>query len=120
MELTRSTVSEVLRIFMESHGYDTEVCNTMRTKPFHTLPPDTKAAILGFLVEELNSSNIVTRLAQIIYSVAVSLTEKLLLSHFEDLFINVFILYFSDIDNTLENMATYRKNKWIIEGKLRK
>ncbi|XP_076596544.1 bromodomain adjacent to zinc finger domain protein 2A isoform X2 [Chaetodon auriga] len=86
LELTRSTVSEVLRIFMESHGYDTEVCNTMRTKTFHTLPPDTKAAILGFLVEELNSSNIVT----------------------------------SDIDNTMENMTTYRKNKWIIEGKLRK
>ncbi|KAE8293693.1 Bromodomain adjacent to zinc finger domain protein 2A [Larimichthys crocea] len=86
LELTRSTVSEVLRIFLESHGYDTEVCNTMRTKPFHTLPPDTKAAILGFLVEELNSSNIVT----------------------------------SDIDNTLENITTYRKNKWIIEGKLRK
>ncbi|XP_070694978.1 bromodomain adjacent to zinc finger domain protein 2A [Pempheris klunzingeri] len=86
LELTRSTVSEVLRIFLESHGYDTEVCNTLRTKTFHALPPDTKAAILGFLVEELNSSNIVT----------------------------------SDIDNTLENMATYRKNKWIIEGKLRK
>uniref|UniRef100_A0A673C469 Bromodomain adjacent to zinc finger domain, 2A n=1 Tax=Sphaeramia orbicularis TaxID=375764 RepID=A0A673C469_9TELE len=86
LELTRSTVSEVLRIFLESHGYETEVCNTLRTKTFHALPPDTKAAILGFLVEELNSSNIVT----------------------------------SDIDNTLENMATYRKNKWIIEGKLRK
>ncbi|XP_041801441.1 bromodomain adjacent to zinc finger domain protein 2A isoform X2 [Chelmon rostratus] len=86
LELTRSTVSEVLRIFMEAHGYDTEVCNTMRTKTFHALPPDTKAAILGFLVEELNSSNIVT----------------------------------SDIDNTMENMTTYRKNKWIIEGKLRK
>nr|XP_046252327.1 bromodomain adjacent to zinc finger domain protein 2A [Scatophagus argus] len=86
LQLTRSTVSEVLRIFLESHGYDTEVCNTMRTKTFHALPPDTKAAILGFLVEELNSSNIVT----------------------------------SDIDNTLENIATYRKNKWIIEGKLRK
>lgn len=86
IELTRSTVSEVLRIFLESHAYDTEVCNTMRTKTFHALPPDTKAAILGFLVQELNSSNIVT----------------------------------SDIDNTLENMATYRKNKWIIEGKLRK
>ncbi|KAI3356885.1 hypothetical protein L3Q82_003534 [Scortum barcoo] len=86
LELTRSTVSEVLRIFLESHGFDTEVCNTMRTKTFHALPPDTKAAILGFLVEELNSSNIVI----------------------------------SDIDNTLENMATYRKNKWIIEGKLRK
>ncbi|XP_040905153.1 bromodomain adjacent to zinc finger domain protein 2A [Toxotes jaculatrix] len=86
LELTRSTVSEVLRIFLESHGYETEVCNSLRTKTFHALPPDTKAAILGFLVEELNSSNIVT----------------------------------SDIDNTLENMATYRKNKWIIEGKLRK
>lgn len=86
LELNRSTVSEVLRIFLESHGYDTEVCNTLRTKTFHALPPDTKAAILGFVVEELNGSNIVT----------------------------------SDIDNTLENMATYRKNKWIIEGKLRK
>ncbi|XP_059188916.1 bromodomain adjacent to zinc finger domain protein 2A isoform X2 [Centropristis striata] len=85
-ELTRSTVSEVLRIFLESHGYETEVCNTLRTKTFHALPPDTKAAILGFLVDELNSNNVVT----------------------------------SDIDNTLENMATYRKNKWIIEGKLRK
>ncbi|XP_026187446.1 bromodomain adjacent to zinc finger domain protein 2A [Mastacembelus armatus] len=86
LELTRSTISEVLRIFLESHGYETEVCNTLRTKTFHALPPDTKAAILGFLVEELNSSNVVI----------------------------------SDIDNTLENMATYRKNKWIIEGKLRK
>lgn len=86
LELTRSTVSEVLRIYLESHGYETEVCNTLRTKTFHVLPPDTKAAILCFLVEELNSSNIVT----------------------------------SDIDNTLENMATYRKNKWIIERKLRK
>lgn len=85
-ELTRSTVSEVLRVFLDSHGYETEVCDTLRTKSFHALPPDTKAAILGFLVDELNSSNVVT----------------------------------SDIDNTLENMATYRKNKWIIEGKLRK
>uniref|UniRef100_A0A1A7XZD8 Bromodomain adjacent to zinc finger domain, 2A n=1 Tax=Iconisemion striatum TaxID=60296 RepID=A0A1A7XZD8_9TELE len=84
--LTRSTVSEALRIYLESHGYETEVCNSLRTKTFHALPPDTKAAILGFMVEELNSSHIVT----------------------------------SDIDNTLENMATYRKNKWIIEGKLRK
>jgi len=64
LELTRSTVSEVLRIFLESHGYETEVCNTLRTKTFHALPPDTKAAILGFLVEELNSSSIVTRLDQ--------------------------------------------------------
>ncbi|XP_061591750.1 bromodomain adjacent to zinc finger domain protein 2A [Cololabis saira] len=86
LELTRNTVSEALRIFLESYGYDTEVCNTLRTKTFHALSPDTKASILGFLVEELNGSNIVT----------------------------------SDIDNTLENMATYRKNKWTIDGKLRK
>uniref|UniRef100_H3D4X9 Bromodomain adjacent to zinc finger domain, 2A n=1 Tax=Tetraodon nigroviridis TaxID=99883 RepID=H3D4X9_TETNG len=86
LQLTRSSVSEVLRIFLESHGYDTDVCNTMRTKTFHSLPPDAKAAILGFLVDELNGSNIVT----------------------------------NDIDNTLENMTTWRKNKWIIEGKLRK
>ncbi|XP_029689730.1 bromodomain adjacent to zinc finger domain protein 2A isoform X2 [Takifugu rubripes] len=86
LQLTRGSVSEVLRIFLESHGYDTDVCNTMRTKTFHSLPPDTKAAILGFLVDELNGSNIVT----------------------------------NDIDNTLENMTTWRKNKWIIEGKLRK
>ncbi|KAJ3586897.1 hypothetical protein NHX12_013289 [Muraenolepis orangiensis] len=86
LELMRSTVSEPLRIFLESHGYEAEVCDSLRTKMFHALPPDTKASILGFLVEELNGSNIVI----------------------------------SDIDNTLENMATYRKNKWIIEGKLRK
>lgn len=64
LQLTRSTVSEALRIFLESHGFDTEVCNVMRTKTFHALPPDTKAAVLGFLVEELNGSNIVTRLAR--------------------------------------------------------
>uniref|UniRef100_A0A6Q2XFK4 Bromodomain adjacent to zinc finger domain, 2A n=1 Tax=Esox lucius TaxID=8010 RepID=A0A6Q2XFK4_ESOLU len=86
VELTRSTVSEGLRIFLESHGFDMEVCNVLRTKTFHALSPDTKAAILAFLVEELNGSNIVI----------------------------------SEIDNTLENMATYRKNKWIIEGKLRR
>ncbi|KAL1021450.1 hypothetical protein UPYG_G00013400 [Umbra pygmaea] len=86
LELTRSTVSEALRIFLESRGFDMEVCNVLRTKTFHALSPDTKAAILAFLVEELNGSNIVI----------------------------------SEIDNTLENMATYRKNKWIIEGKLRK
>lgn len=61
LQLTRSTVSEVLRIFLESHGYEPEVCDTLRTKTFHALPPDTKAAILATLVEELNSSNIVTR-----------------------------------------------------------
>uniref|UniRef100_A0A8C1X5M3 Bromodomain adjacent to zinc finger domain, 2A n=1 Tax=Cyprinus carpio TaxID=7962 RepID=A0A8C1X5M3_CYPCA len=86
LELSHSTVSEVLRIFLEAHGFELEVCNSLRTKSFQTLKPDVKASILAFLVEELNASNIITR----------------------------------EIDNTLENMATYRKNKWIIEGKLRK
>ncbi|XP_051516056.1 bromodomain adjacent to zinc finger domain protein 2A-like isoform X1 [Myxocyprinus asiaticus] len=86
LELNHGTVSEVLRIFLEAHGFELEVCNSLRTKSFQTLSPDVKASILAFLVEELNASNIVTR----------------------------------EIDNTLENMATYRKNKWIIEGKLRK
>ncbi|XP_059397285.1 bromodomain adjacent to zinc finger domain protein 2A-like isoform X2 [Carassius carassius] len=86
LELSHSTVSEVLRIFLEAHGFELEVCNSLRTKSFQTLKPDAKASILAFLVEELNASNIITR----------------------------------EIDNTLENMATYRKNKWIIEGKLRK
>ncbi|TRY60865.1 hypothetical protein DNTS_035134 [Danionella cerebrum] len=80
LELNHTTVSEVLRIFLEAHGFEPEVCNSLRTKSFQTLKPDVKASILGFLVEELNAK----------------------------------------IDNTLENMATYRKNKWIIEGKLRK
>ncbi|XP_067303017.1 bromodomain adjacent to zinc finger domain protein 2A [Pseudorasbora parva] len=86
LELSHNTVSEVLRIFLEAHGFELEVCNSLRTMSFQTLKPDVKASILAFLVEELNASNIVTR----------------------------------EIDNTLENMATYRKNKWIIEGKLRK
>lgn len=86
LELSHNTVSEVLRIFLEAHGFELEVCNSLRTKSFQTLKADVKACILAFLVEELNASNIVTR----------------------------------EIDNTLENMATYRKNKWIIEGKLRK
>ncbi|KAF3860707.1 hypothetical protein F7725_000962 [Dissostichus mawsoni] len=47
LKLTRSTVSEVLRVFLEAHGYETEVCDTLRTKTFHALTPDTKASILG-------------------------------------------------------------------------
>ncbi|XP_051947438.1 bromodomain adjacent to zinc finger domain protein 2A-like isoform X1 [Xyrauchen texanus] len=86
LELNHGTVSEVLRVFLEAHGFELEVCNSLRTKSFQTLSADVKASILVFLVEELNASNIITR----------------------------------EIDNTLENMATYRKNKWIIEKKLRK
>ncbi|XP_053500356.1 bromodomain adjacent to zinc finger domain protein 2A isoform X3 [Ictalurus furcatus] len=86
LELCHSTVSEVLRVFLESHGFERNICNSLRTKSFQTLSPEVKASILGFLVEELNASNTVI----------------------------------NEIDKTLENMTTYKKNKWIIEGKLRK
>uniref|UniRef100_W5MKB1 Bromodomain adjacent to zinc finger domain, 2A n=1 Tax=Lepisosteus oculatus TaxID=7918 RepID=W5MKB1_LEPOC len=86
LDLNRSSVSEGLRIFLEAYGFEAEVCDSLRTKPFQAHPPDVKAAVLAFLVDELNGSNIVI----------------------------------SEIDSTLENMATYRKNKWIIEGKLRR
>lgn len=65
LELSHSTVSEVLRIFLEAHGFELEVCNSLRTKSFQTLKPDVKASILAFLVEELNASNIITRSAGI-------------------------------------------------------
>lgn len=61
LELSHNTVSEVLRIFLEAHGFELEVCNSLRTKNFQTLNSDVKASILAFLVEELNASNIVTR-----------------------------------------------------------
>ncbi|XP_058266096.1 bromodomain adjacent to zinc finger domain protein 2A isoform X1 [Hemibagrus wyckioides] len=86
LELRHSTVSEVLRVFLESHGFERDICNSLRTKSFQTLSPEVKASILAFLVEELNASNIVI----------------------------------NEIDKTLENMTTYKKNKWITEGKLRK
>ncbi|XP_027000849.1 bromodomain adjacent to zinc finger domain protein 2A isoform X1 [Tachysurus fulvidraco] len=86
LELSHNTVSEVLRVFLESHGFERNICNSLRTKSFPTLSPEVKASILAFLVEELNASNTVI----------------------------------NEIDNTLENMITYKKNKWITEGKVRK
>ncbi|NXA69635.1 BAZ2A protein, partial [Mohoua ochrocephala] len=86
ISLNRDTVSEVLRCFLTAHGAGAELCEGLRTKPFQALPPERKAAILVFLVNELNSS----------------------------------ALIISEIDKTLENMSNYRKNKWIIEGRLRR
>ncbi|XP_031465884.1 bromodomain adjacent to zinc finger domain protein 2A isoform X2 [Phasianus colchicus] len=86
ISLNRDTVSEVLRCFLTAHGAEAELCTGLRTKPFQALLPERKAAILAFLVNELNSS------ARII----------------------------SEIDKTLESMSAYRKNKWIIEGRLRR
>ncbi|KAG7471832.1 hypothetical protein MATL_G00102140 [Megalops atlanticus] len=86
LELNRSSVTEALRIFLEARGFEPDVCNSLRTRPFQALSPDSKAAALAFLADELNASNVII----------------------------------SEIDKTLENMAIYRKNKWDIEGKLRR
>ncbi|XP_076216631.1 bromodomain adjacent to zinc finger domain protein 2A [Aptenodytes patagonicus] len=86
ISLNRDTVSEILRCFLMAYGAGEGLCDGLRTKPFQALPPEKKAAILAFLVNELNSS----------------------------------ALIINEIDKTLENMSNYRKNKWIIEGRLRR
>ncbi|XP_054253051.1 bromodomain adjacent to zinc finger domain protein 2A [Indicator indicator] len=86
ISLNRDTVSEVLRCFLTAYGAGEELCQALRTKPFQALPPEQKASILAFLVNELNSS----------------------------------ALIINEIDKTLESMSSYRKNKWIIEGRLRR
>ncbi|XP_008102188.3 bromodomain adjacent to zinc finger domain protein 2A isoform X1 [Anolis carolinensis] len=86
ISLNRDTVSEILRCFLIAYGADDNLCESLRTKPFQSLPPDRKAAVLAFLVNELNSS----------------------------------ALIINEIDKTLENMSNHRRNKWIIEGKLRR
>ncbi|XP_018417525.1 PREDICTED: bromodomain adjacent to zinc finger domain protein 2A [Nanorana parkeri] len=86
ISLTRQNVSEVLRIFLEAYGGDIDLCESLRTHPFQAHPPHIKAAVLAFIINELNGS---TRII-------------------------------SEIDKTLDSMSNYRKNKWIIEGKLRR
>uniref|UniRef100_A0A670HYT6 Bromodomain adjacent to zinc finger domain 2A n=1 Tax=Podarcis muralis TaxID=64176 RepID=A0A670HYT6_PODMU len=86
ISLNRDTVSEILRCFLIAYGADENLCDCLRTKPFQALAPDKKAAVLAFLVNELNSS----------------------------------ALIINEIDKTLENMSNHRRNKWIIEGKLRR
>lgn len=61
ISLNRDTVSEVLRCFLTAHGAGAELCEGLRTKPFQALPPERKAAILVFLVNELNSSALIIR-----------------------------------------------------------
>ncbi|KAM4796029.1 bromodomain adjacent to zinc finger domain protein 2A [Rhinophrynus dorsalis] len=84
--LNRDNVSEALRIFLAAYGFDIELCESLRSHPFQAHPPHTKAAVLAFLVNELNSSTLII----------------------------------NEVDKTLENMSYYRKNKWIIEGKIRR
>jgi len=61
ISLNRDTVSEILRCFLTAHAAGEDLCNALRTKPFQALPPEKKAAILAFLVNELNSSALIIR-----------------------------------------------------------
>nr|XP_021493454.1 bromodomain adjacent to zinc finger domain protein 2A isoform X2 [Meriones unguiculatus] len=84
--LTRDNVSEILRCFLMAYRVEPSFCDSLRTQPFQAQPPQQKAAVLAFLVHELNGSTIII----------------------------------NEIDKTLENMSSYRKNKWIVEGRLRR
>ncbi|XP_023590319.1 bromodomain adjacent to zinc finger domain protein 2A [Trichechus manatus latirostris] len=84
--LTRDNVSEILRCFLMAYGVEPALCDSLRTQPFQAQPPQQKAAILAFLVHELNGSTLII----------------------------------NEIDKTLESMSSYRKNKWIVEGRLRR
>ncbi|XP_058529832.1 bromodomain adjacent to zinc finger domain protein 2A isoform X1 [Ochotona princeps] len=84
--LTRDNVSEILRCFLMAYGVEPALCDSLRTQPFQAQPPHQKAAVLAFLVHELNGSTLII----------------------------------NEIDKTLESMSSYRKNKWIVEGRLRR
>ncbi|XP_063111035.1 bromodomain adjacent to zinc finger domain protein 2A isoform X3 [Cavia porcellus] len=86
ISLTRDNVSEILRCFLMAYGVEPTLCDSLHTQPFQAQPPQRKAAILAFLVHELNGSTLII----------------------------------NEIDKTLESMSSYRKNKWIIEGRLRR
>lgn len=61
ISLNRDTVSEILRCFLMAYGAGEDLCDGLRTKPFQALPPEKKAAILAFLVNELNSSALIIK-----------------------------------------------------------
>ncbi|XP_048217417.1 bromodomain adjacent to zinc finger domain protein 2A isoform X2 [Perognathus longimembris pacificus] len=84
--LTRDNVSEILRCFLMAYGVEPAFCDSLRTQPFQAQSPQQKAAVLAFLVHELNGSTLII----------------------------------NEIDKTLESMSSYRKNKWIVEGRLRR
>ncbi|RUS91215.1 hypothetical protein EGW08_001021, partial [Elysia chlorotica] len=59
MEMTDSTMSEILRIFVGARG-EKEMADWLKDKPLEALSPTCKAAILAFLCNELLTSKSVT------------------------------------------------------------
>uniref|UniRef100_A0A8C3VSH1 Bromodomain adjacent to zinc finger domain protein 2A n=1 Tax=Catagonus wagneri TaxID=51154 RepID=A0A8C3VSH1_9CETA len=57
--LTRDNVSEILRCFLMAYGVEPALCDSLRTQPFQAQPPQQKAAVLAFLVHELNGSTLI-------------------------------------------------------------
>ncbi|XP_072321866.1 bromodomain adjacent to zinc finger domain protein 2B isoform X8 [Eucyclogobius newberryi] len=87
--INRDNVSEVLQMYMGAHCANTELAPlalSLKTKAFQAHTPEQKAAILGFLANELACSKAVI----------------------------------SEIDKNLDQMANMRKDKIIMEGKLKK
>ncbi|XP_069762046.1 bromodomain adjacent to zinc finger domain protein 2A-like isoform X2 [Narcine bancroftii] len=86
IEITRNNVSEVLRIFLDAYGVETELCEGLKSKSFQAHSSEQKASVLAFLVNELLENSLVIR----------------------------------EIDKNLYQRANIRKNKWIVDGKLRR
>lgn len=59
--LTRDNVSEILRCFLMAYGVEPALCDSLRTQPFQAQPPHQKAAVLAFLVHELNGSALIIK-----------------------------------------------------------
>ncbi|NXX11742.1 BAZ2B protein, partial [Podargus strigoides] len=84
--INRDNVSEILQIFMEAHCGQTELTESLKTKPFQAHTPAQKASVLACLVNELACSKSVV----------------------------------SEIDKNIDYMSNLRRDKWMVEGKLRK
>ncbi|XP_033098027.1 bromodomain adjacent to zinc finger domain protein 2B-like isoform X3 [Anneissia japonica] len=87
VDINKKTMSEMLRLLLINvHGKEDELSNALKYLPFKALIASQKAAILGFLVNQLVCSKSVVQ----------------------------------QIDESIEDMSGLRKDKWVVEGKLRK
>ncbi|GAB6019345.1 Bromodomain adjacent to zinc finger domain protein 2B [Chamberlinius hualienensis] len=86
IDITSSTVSEVLRIYIHANeGEKSSYLEWISRKPFLALNPTQKAAILAYLCNELLCSKTIIR----------------------------------QIDNNIEGLNNMRRDRWVVEGKVR-
>ncbi|XP_052805441.1 bromodomain adjacent to zinc finger domain protein 2B-like isoform X3 [Mya arenaria] len=87
IEVTDVILGEVLRVFMVvRNGGDTELSECLRNYPLEACSIRQRAAVVAFLINELNCSKMIT----------------------------------IEIENHLDGMADLRRDKWLIEGKIRR